>query len=405
MKQIVLFIALLSWTKVLSQQNNVVTALQGSDTYMSNAVNIRYHAGFCFKSAPESDTSSRDAEVMLFERGLYPNDTLKSFIISYANGKGAYVFDGRFFHKINHSAKTISSTDVAVTGIRKAMRGWPSDFIFAPFIRKGKRHFLPEIYSNATRLKPSRHPDYTLIEHLDSIPNTQKIAAQDPDFITIITQLETVKRTGALRHVRRWAYFMATPQYEDFYFSDFIPLPDTSTFSGQFDMAYYLQQDYKEETKQQQSPPQMTVTKGDIFPSFHLSDMNGVPWYLDSLKSGVVILDFWYRSCYPCLKAMTALESLHQKYAEKGVLILGINSRDPSGKEVKDFLNSRNVHYNSLMDEKGRFASQINISGFPTLFLIDAASKKILLAQGGYSEETEATLEALIREQLGEKKE
>ena len=198
---------------------------------------------------------------------------------------------------------------------------------------------------------------------------------------------------------------MATPQYEDFYFSDFIPLPDTSTFSGQFDMAYYLQQDYKEETKQQQSPPQMTVTKGDIFPSFHLSDMNGVPWYLDSLKSGVVILDFWYRSCYPCLKAMTALESLHQKYAEKGVLILGINSRDPSGKEVKDFLNSRNVHYNSLMDEKGRFASQINISGFPTLFLIDAASKKILLAQGGYSEETEATLEALIREQLGEKKE
>lgn len=180
MKQIVLFIALLSWTKVLSQQNNVVTALQGSDTYMSNAVNIRYHAGFCFKSAPESDTSSRDAEVMLFERGLYPNDTLKSFIISYANGKGAYVFDGRFFHKINHSAKTISSTDVAVTGIRKAMRGWPSDFIFAPFIRKGKRHFLPEIYSNATRLKPSRHPDYTLIEHLDSIPILKKSRHRTP---------------------------------------------------------------------------------------------------------------------------------------------------------------------------------------------------------------------------------
>jgi peroxiredoxin len=197
---------------------------------------------------------------------------------------------------------------------------------------------------------------------------------------------------------------MATPQYEEFYYSDFMPLPDTSTFKSYFSLGKYIELDYQDydQYKKNSEPtqPSIVVKKDDIFPSFTLPDLEGVTWHSDSLKSGLLLLDFWYRACKPCLKAMPSLESLHQKYGPQGLLVLGINGSDSSS-ELKTFLNSRQIHYNSLLDESHIFAKRIRVSCYPTFFLIDAASKKVLFIKRGYSDQTEAELEALIKTQLG----
>ena len=405
MKHFILFLALFFANHVFSQSKSAIKVLNSVDRYLNKTPNTYYQAGFCFKSAPKTDTSSRDAAVMLFDKGTYPNDTLKSFIIKYPDGKSIQAFDGRYFYVVNHIIKTIKTTDVGATGIRKAMEGWASDFVFPPFLRKKERHFLPNIYSESTVLKPSGNPAFSLLENVDSTKNDPKISSFDPDYVTITTQFHVFSKTGAPRMIRRWVYFMATPQYEEFYYSDFMSLPDTSTFKSYFDLEKYIQLDYQDydqyKEKQGSTPPALAAQKGDIFPTFTLPDIQGATWHSDSLKSGLILLDFWYRSCYPCLKAMPVMESLHQKYGAQGLLVLGVNAKDPSASELKTFLKSRKVRYNSLMDEKSAFAKRLSITGFPTLFLIDAATKKVLFAQGGYSDQTEAELEALIKTQLG----
>lgn len=405
MKHFILFLALFSANQAFSQSKSAIKVLNSVDRYLNQTPNTFYQAGFCFKSAPKTDTSSRDAAVMLFDKGTYPNDTLKSFIIKYPNGNSIQAFDGRYFYEVNHISKTIKTTDVGATGIQKAMRGWPSDFVFPPFLRKKERHFLPNIYSESTVLKPSGNPAFSLLENVDSTKNVQKISSFDPDYITVTTQFQIASTTGAIRTIRRWVYYMATPQYEEFHFSDFMPLPDTSAFKSYFDLDKYIQLDYQDydqyKEKQGSTPPALAIQTGDIFPAFTLPDIQGITWHSDSLKSGLILLDFWYRSCYPCLKAMPVMESLHQKYGAQGLLVMGVNAKDPSTSELKTFLKSRKVSYNSLMDEKSTFAKRLSITGYPTLFLIDAASKKVLFAQGGYSDETEAALEALIKTQLG----
>ena len=52
------------------------------------------------------------------------------------------------------------------------------------------------------------------------------------------------------------------------------------------------------------------------------------------------------------------------------------------------------------MDSNGTFAKELTITGFPTIFLVDAASKKILFYQNGYSDKMEVLLETMISERL-----
>lgn len=44
---------------------------------------------------------------------------------------------------------------------------------------------------------------------------------------------------------------------------------------------------------------------------------------LSSLRGKTVLLDFWYQGCYPCVKAIPFLESMHQKYKAQGLVVLG----------------------------------------------------------------------------------
>ena len=405
MKHFILFLALFFVNQAFSQSKSAAEVLQSTDQFLSTLHNARYEVGYCFKSASKTDTSSQTEQVMIFENGAYPNDTLKSFIINYANGRNIEAFDGRYFYVVNHLIKTIETVDIAALGIKNGMKGTASDFVYLPFLSKKTQHFLPRYYEQSIVRDASDRTHFAVLENVDSVKNDWKISAFDPEYRTIKIQLEISPKNGALKTVRRWITFMTTPQYEETYFSDFEPLPDTSSFNTHFDLNKYIQLDYRDYKafveEQRGKRTDIAVKKDETFPAFALQDVNGIKYYSDSLKSGLILLDFWYRSCYPCLKAMTALESLHQKYGGQGLLVLGINPKDPSANELKSFLTTRNIHYNSLLDDQGVFAKQLNITGYPALFLIDAASKKVLFIQRGYSDETEATLEALIKTQLG----
>ena len=60
-----------------------------------------------------------------------------------------------------------------------------------------------------------------------------------------------------------------------------------------------------------------------------------------NFRGKVTLLDFWYKSCYPCLKAIPALEKLRNKYDTGKLQIIGINHYDntPAGiKSIPKFL-------------------------------------------------------------------
>ena len=47
---------------------------------------------------------------------------------------------------------------------------------------------------------------------------------------------------------------------------------------------------------------------------------------IESLKGKVVLVDFWTYSCINCIRTFPHIQDLQDKYADKGLVILGIHA-------------------------------------------------------------------------------
>jgi thiol-disulfide isomerase/thioredoxin len=114
---------------------------------------------------------------------------------------------------------------------------------------------------------------------------------------------------------------------------------------------------------------------------------------LADLRGKVVLLDFWGTWCGPCVQVIPELIKLHEKYHDKGLVIVGIH--DDSMNSVKDLKkeieklskerwDGRKIPYAIALDGGGRCkieGTQLTTSGattaayginsFPTMVLID----------------------------------
>ncbi|TXC76930.1 TlpA family protein disulfide reductase [Luteibaculum oceani] len=154
---------------------------------------------------------------------------------------------------------------------------------------------------------------------------------------------------------------------------------------------------YLKDYQPYKSPP--LLANNTPAPNFTLISIDGDSISLDDYKGKVVLLDFFYKSCHPCMKALPLLNDLHHKYAEKGLVILGINPFDDiKNDDMRNFLTKREVKHLSLFGAN-KVAAQYNVSAYPTFYLIDKTGK-ITYQQSGYGQVIDQELEDTIKERL-----
>jgi peroxiredoxin len=103
-----------------------------------------------------------------------------------------------------------------------------------------------------------------------------------------------------------------------------------------------------------------------------LSDLQGkritVP---GDLKGQVVLIRFWSATCPRCTKEMiNALESLYQKYREKGLVVLSINV-NPLNEVTEKFGQADKVSFPVLLDPDLAAAKRYGAKVLPTTFILD----------------------------------
>ena len=139
--------------------------------------------------------------------------------------------------------------------------------------------------------------------------------------------------------------------------------------------------------------PNDTIAPNWVLPSLTDEKIN-----LEDLKGQLVLIDFFYRSCYPCMQALPGLQALHEKYKDKGVKIIGIDPYDKKEDDIAAFLAKRGVTYTVLLEGK-QAAKDYRISGYPTMYLIDR-NGKVIFTNVGYGKGTEDILEEAIKKNL-----
>ena len=106
-----------------------------------------------------------------------------------------------------------------------------------------------------------------------------------------------------------------------------------------------------------------------VAPDFTLTDLSGEPLRLSSYRGKVVLLDFWATWCDPCRDEIPRFNVLQDKYANRGLQIIGVSMDDSLG-PVRDFQKQFKMNYPVVMGSARIGELYGGILGLPVAVLI-----------------------------------
>jgi thiol-disulfide isomerase/thioredoxin len=77
-----------------------------------------------------------------------------------------------------------------------------------------------------------------------------------------------------------------------------------------------------------------------------VSDLKGNPQTLESYRGRIVVLNFWATWCVPCRAEMPLLADLKDRYAQRGVVVVGASTDDETTKDqIKPFIEKLGISF------------------------------------------------------------
>ncbi|MBU2938351.1 TlpA family protein disulfide reductase [Lacinutrix sp. C3R15] len=120
-------------------------------------------------------------------------------------------------------------------------------------------------------------------------------------------------------------------------------------------------------------------TPGEPALDFIAKDLNGSRYKLSELKGKVVVLNFWFTKCGPCIQEMPQLNELASNFKEKDVVFLAITFNKKN--IVHTFLESNPFQYTILADANA-IISMYGVNSFPTSIVINKKGEMVLKELG-----------------------
>ena len=90
-----------------------------------------------------------------------------------------------------------------------------------------------------------------------------------------------------------------------------------------------------------------------------------------------VLFDFWASWCGPCREEIPRVIRLAEKYAGKGLKVVGVTVKDKPENSLKT-IREMGIGYDQIFDTEGIFCNKFPLRGIPHFFLLDPSGEIIL---------------------------
>ena len=120
---------------------------------------------------------------------------------------------------------------------------------------------------------------------------------------------------------------------------------------------------------------------GQRTPNFKMKDINGNTISSEETKGKVVVLNFWFTSCKPCIEEIPELNEVYEKYKNNTNVVFASITFDKPDK-VNSFLKKYPLKYPVVADAK-EICDLFNITSFPTNIVIDKEGNYFDYVTGG----------------------
>lgn len=129
--------------------------------------------------------------------------------------------------------------------------------------------------------------------------------------------------------------------------------------------------------------------------------INSNPLTLKELCGKVVMIDFWTYSCINCIRTLPYLEAWHEKYADRGLVIIGVHAPEfqfeKKLENVQQAVRDRGLKYPVVQDNDFQTWRAYNNRYWPAKYIIDQRGdlRYYHFGEGEY-EETEMVINQLL---------
>ena len=219
-----------------------------------------------------------------------------------------------------------------------------------------------EHYSNPNL----RRPYYLIIDKATYLPY-QLVAklirgTDDRDYITVT--YDRINTKPDVPSVASWDYATYTATYKPYVAPVKIPIVKPGTLLADFTL-----------------------------PNYTPTGIDSVS--LNKYKGKIVLVDFWFKSCGPCMEAMPKYNELQNQFRKEGFELLTVNVEDPV-EDIKFFYNKHQPVYKMLYNG-GKLWSGLGFTACPSSVLVDQSGKVVEAIYGFNKEELSKKIAALIK--------
>ncbi len=114
-----------------------------------------------------------------------------------------------------------------------------------------------------------------------------------------------------------------------------------------------------------------------------VTDEDGKPFSIDSLRGRPLLINFWASWCAPCIAEMPSLQKAAEQLHPDGIDVLLISLDRGGVKKALPVLRAHGVTTPRLgFDPKAALSREMGVSGLPTSFLLSADHKNCVIYVG-----------------------